>query len=569
MTGLQGKLDHIRTLLDQGGLFSLTAEEARALQGEVEELSRRLASIEGSYLTVGLLGGTGVGKSTIMNALAGAEIASTSHRRPHTDHVLIYKHAEAIPLASLEPKDFPWQEIIHHGDAIRQVLLCDMPDFDSLVGEHREQVLRFLEHLDILVWVTSPEKYADGRFYEFLLAVPKAKQNFYFLVNKTDLLFQGETVEAGYDRLALLTESFREHIRTQGIEDPFIYVVSAIEASRCERPAPWNQFPLFKQHLFHQRDHKQVTAIKAANLDAEVKQLGSTFEREVRNLRIFERILGQFLQNLELNRTQWVQDGTGAIDLWWGGRLRERLQLHWDVSSLLMGPGRSLALLFSEWRNRPLDSGDVYPNSAIFTPSKGTAQIFRRRLLWVEDQLSHLALQQNLPPSFRMRLEETLQANKSWEDLGDRFYSVVALHALKPPLPSFWGFKGVQIVTYVVLLLLFLIAIGGEAAWQDVLNSPQWASIFRLVLSVVHSLFSPRGLAALGSYVLLNLFFASRFYRQAKRLLNRRAENSIQSIRLGLRKVWEERLDAILEELKGLQEEILSRISQMTSLLEQ
>jgi len=36
------------------------------------------------------------------------------------------------------------------------------------------------------VWIISPEKYADERFYEFLKIVPKAKQNFYFVFNKNE-----------------------------------------------------------------------------------------------------------------------------------------------------------------------------------------------------------------------------------------------------------------------------------------------------------------------------------------------------------------------------------------------
>jgi len=105
-----------------------------------------------SYLTIGLLGGTGVGKSTVMNALAGSEIASASHRRPHTDRVLITARRGRPTIPQLPGEEIPWTLIVHRSDAIRQVLLCDLPDFDSLLGQHRERVIQFLEHLDLLVW---------------------------------------------------------------------------------------------------------------------------------------------------------------------------------------------------------------------------------------------------------------------------------------------------------------------------------------------------------------------------------------------------------------------------------
>ena len=262
---LRRKLDQFRVLLGGDALLSLTPEQQRSLREDADKLSLKLHSMKESYLTIGLLGGTGVGKSTVMNALAGSEIASASHRRPHTDRVLIYTHEEAGPLASpLPEKDLPWALVGHRSDAIRHVFLCDLPDFDSLLGEHRERVIRFLEHLDVLVWVTSPEKYGDGRFYEFLSHVPKAKQHFVFVLNKTDLLFQDGALEQGYQHLSRLAKTFQEHLKKDALDQARVYILSAREANRFEPISPWNQFPSFKQEVFHRRDAKQIMAIKAA-----------------------------------------------------------------------------------------------------------------------------------------------------------------------------------------------------------------------------------------------------------------------------------------------------------------
>ncbi|OPX41116.1 MAG: hypothetical protein B1H13_03780 [Desulfobacteraceae bacterium 4484_190.3] len=60
---------------------------------------------------MGLLGGTGVGKSSLMNALAGSEIAATSHRRQHTDSVLIYRYVKTPFPSDLSVTSVPGKNI--------------------------------------------------------------------------------------------------------------------------------------------------------------------------------------------------------------------------------------------------------------------------------------------------------------------------------------------------------------------------------------------------------------------------------------------------------------------------
>ena len=82
----------IQGFLTQGSFFALTPEEREGLLASSQKLLDRLNTLSDQVLVAGLVGGTGVGKSTVMNALAGADIASTSHRRPNTDRVLLYRH---------------------------------------------------------------------------------------------------------------------------------------------------------------------------------------------------------------------------------------------------------------------------------------------------------------------------------------------------------------------------------------------------------------------------------------------------------------------------------------------
>jgi len=566
---LEGELEKIGDLLDQPSFFSFTTKERESLQDKAQSLSQKLASIEGSFLTVGLLGGTGVGKSTLMNALSGSEIASTSHRRPHTDKVLVYRHSEAPPLPSLPLKDVPWKEITHQAEAIKQILLCDLPDFDSLMGEHRQQVLRFMEHLDVLVWVTSPEKYADGRFYEFLHMVPKAKQNFYFVLNKTDLLFEGGTLEAGYEQMARAAKTFQEHVRENIISEPLLYTVSAKEASPSHELAPWNQLPAFRQEIFQQRDIKQVKAIKAANLDMEVQQILSLFEREVLNLERFEEILEGSVQELDKEHPKWIEGGQKTIDTWLDRHVRPYILYYNSDHSGLVGPGFALASLFREWR-KPFRKEKTVPASpSPSVPPEDIALSFQRRLEWLEDRLHHRILRQNLPASLREGLNKALDVSKRFQALTERLSQVVALAIERPSFPSFWVFRALQFFTYLLLLVFFLFVLGGETACKALLDNPGGGNIVRLFLSAVNTLFSTKGLAALGSYVLFNLFFGFSFYGRYKNLTSRAAQKTIELLTGALGKVWEEELDAIVQDLNLFKGDVRSHISAITALKEE
>ena len=46
------------------------------------------------------------------------------------------------------------------------LVLLDLPDFDSVQLDHRLEVDRLVELVDLLVWVLDPQKYADGALHD-------------------------------------------------------------------------------------------------------------------------------------------------------------------------------------------------------------------------------------------------------------------------------------------------------------------------------------------------------------------------------------------------------------------
>jgi len=563
--GLRDDLSHFQTLLSEGALLSFSVEERESLIAESHKHLRKLEDIAEGFLTIGLLGGTGVGKSSIMNALAGLEIASTSYRRPHTDQVLIYHHAASFMPASLQKTSVPWREITHQADAIQQILLCDLPDFDSLLDLHREHVIGFLEHLDVLVWVTSPEKYADERFYTFLREVPKAKQNFYFVLNKADLLFEGQSMEIGYDQLAKVTANFRQYLTGNGVTHPLIYALSAGQIVESRPAAPWNQFASFRQQIFQHRDIKEIMAIKAANLDVEVQQLLSMLDKEAFNLASVRQILDQFVEDLEKERAEWNATGEQAFELWLKSRLKKDVSFWVGDVSALVGPGHVLATLFRDWKEWiKRETGKETGSKLLLEGMSGSS--LRRQLERIDDRMAHRVLSRGLPAVFKKQLGTVLDVPSHWEDLRNRLHYFVEMWPANANVPSFVGFRTVQYLAYVSLSLFLIMAVGGHAAWRTFLASPGWSGLAGLLAAIVSNLFSPAGLAALGSYMLLSLFFALRFYGRHKKLLRRHTQKFIESLRLELGRVWEGELDSIINHLRDYDRELDAQMSAIEAL---
>ena len=105
-------------------------------------------------LVVGLFGGTGVGKSSLLNRLASAEIARTGVVRPTSMEITAYLH-ESVALNALpdhfDPASF--SDNRHSNDALADVMWVDMPDFDSDETANKDQVLQWLPHIDLLIYV--------------------------------------------------------------------------------------------------------------------------------------------------------------------------------------------------------------------------------------------------------------------------------------------------------------------------------------------------------------------------------------------------------------------------------
>jgi GTP-binding protein EngB required for normal cell division len=176
--------------LAEGRLDGAPVAAARAV---VDRAGKRLGlGLEATV--VALAGSTGAGKSSLFNALAGAELTAAGRIRPTT------ATATAAVWGDAGGELLDWLEVPRRhrrdGDGPDGLVLLDLPDFDSVEASHRLEVERLLELVDLVVWVVDPQKYADAALHErYLRPLAGYEGAMVVVLNQADVL-SGEALAA-------------------------------------------------------------------------------------------------------------------------------------------------------------------------------------------------------------------------------------------------------------------------------------------------------------------------------------------------------------------------------------
>jgi hypothetical protein len=185
---------------------------------ETGRAARRRIGYLGDTVVVALAGGTGSGKSSLVNALAGEEVTPTGVQRPTTSEPVAWIPQDPEPGLTRLLDDMSIHNRVGQ-DRYPWLALIDLPDTDSVVLDHRQEVLRVLPLVDAVVWVMDPEKYQDARMHrDHIAPAASSSDRFVFLLNQVDRLPQGAIVE--------VVEDLRESLENDGVLDPSIVVTA-------------------------------------------------------------------------------------------------------------------------------------------------------------------------------------------------------------------------------------------------------------------------------------------------------------------------------------------------------
>ncbi len=257
MTGLDARLAALAAAAEEVRDLGLVAPAAGAL--EAVERARERIGFEGDAYVLALAGGTGVGKSSVLNALAGRTVSAVRAVRPTTDEPIAWvaddRRDELAPLMN-------WLRVSHvasHADDdLANVAILDLPDVDSVRTEHRELVDELLPRIDAVAWVVDPEKYDDERLHAYLRTLGRHATRLRFILNKTDRVPDAQRAALRADVERRLSES--------GITNARIHAVSATSGEGI---------PELRAALAAEADAKAIiTARLVADARAAVDELG-------------------------------------------------------------------------------------------------------------------------------------------------------------------------------------------------------------------------------------------------------------------------------------------------------
>jgi GTP-binding protein EngB required for normal cell division len=216
--GIGERLDALGAAADaaSGRLDEELVERAR---GVVRRGTGRLA-LAGHHTVVALAGATGSGKSSLFNALAGADLTAVGVRRPTTSDTTGVAFGGEDAAEVLDWLGVARRHQVTGRSDVDGLVLLDLPDHDSTEVAHHLEVDRLVQLVDLLVWVVDPQKYADAALHErYLRPLATHREVMVAVLNHVD--------EVAPDSRAALVADLRRRLAEDGLEGVPVLTTSA------------------------------------------------------------------------------------------------------------------------------------------------------------------------------------------------------------------------------------------------------------------------------------------------------------------------------------------------------
>jgi GTP-binding protein EngB required for normal cell division len=227
---LSSRLGALARLVQIGAARSGPDGISPELIDDAQELLNRAGQrlrLSSAHTVVALAGGTGSGKSSLFNRIAGAEFSTAGVTRPVTRdvHACVWGVAGSGPL--LEWLGVPGRYRYARASALdggeetmTGLVLLDLPDHDSVMAHATDQVDHLVDLADLMIWVLDPQKYADAAVHRrFLVPLAGHSEVVAVVLNQSDILTPAQTEDCLHDLRRLLD--------AEELHDVQIFVTSA------------------------------------------------------------------------------------------------------------------------------------------------------------------------------------------------------------------------------------------------------------------------------------------------------------------------------------------------------
>lgn len=275
-------------------------------------------------LVVATFGGTGTGKSSLVNAIVGQECTTSGRQRPTTRRPVLILH----PRTEASALGLPLEEfdvVQRDADILRDIVIIDCPDPDTnetdSPGSNLARLHALLPHCDVLIYTSTQQKYRSARVTDEVAQAAAGCR----------LVF----VQTHADLDADIREDWRRHLGER-YEVPDVFFVDSVRAMQeqaaGQRPA--GDMGRLLDLLCTQLAASERVRVRRANvldlLQAALGRCRQLVHQEWPSLAqldgalieqrrtLGERMAGKLRQDLLTSRNLWERRLLSAVTETWG-----------------------------------------------------------------------------------------------------------------------------------------------------------------------------------------------------------------------------------------------------------
>ena len=275
-------------------------------------------------LVVATFGGTGTGKSTLVNAIIGRECARTGRQRPTTTRPLLIVHPNAdLSALGFSTEDFDVSRV--DAPLLQDIVLIDCPDPDTseddAKGSNLQRLHQLLPHCDVLIYTSTQQKYRSGRVADELGLAS----------NGCRLLFVQTHAELDQD----IRDDWRRHLGAH-YDVPEVFFVDSVRGlkEQLEGSRPSGDLARLQQVLTTQLSAAHRVQVRRANLidlvhsavdhcrnslrdyDPELDQLEAALESQ--HARLVRSLADNLTRELKRSSALWERRLLASVTQLWG-----------------------------------------------------------------------------------------------------------------------------------------------------------------------------------------------------------------------------------------------------------